>query len=63
MGWINHLFGTKYCPKDVAPIKQKENAETEPFSEVTTSEYFRQTGYNLSGEDIMKPDYILTDDD
>ena len=67
MGWINHLFGTKYCPKDVAPIKQKENAETEPFSEVTTSEYFRQTGYTvfwyLSGEDIMKPDYILTDDD
>lgn len=67
MGWINHLFGTKYCPKDVAPIKQKENAETEPFSEVTTSEYFRQTGYTvfwyLSEEDIMKPDYILTDDD
>lgn len=67
MGWINHLFGTKYCPKDVAPIKQKENAETEPFSEVTTSEYFRQTGYTafwyLSGEDIMKPDYILTGDD
>ena len=67
IGWINHLFGTRYCPKDVAPIKQKENAETEPFSEVTTSEYFRQTGYtafwHMPGEEIMKPDYILTDDD
>lgn len=45
IGWINHLFRTRYCPKDVALIKQKENAETEPFSEVTTSEYFRQTGF------------------
>ena len=67
IGWINHLFGTRYCPKDVASIKKKETAETEPFSEVTTSEYFRQTGYtafwHMPGEEIMKPDYILTDDD
>ncbi len=67
IGWINHLFGTRYCPKDVAPIEQKENAETEPFSEVTTSEYFRQTGYtafwHMLGEEITEADYILTDDD
>lgn len=67
IGWINHLFGTKYCPKDVAPIEQKENAETEPFSEVTTSEYFRQTGYtafwHMPGEERTEADYILTDDD
>ena len=67
IGWINHLFKTRYCPKDVGPIKQKENAETEPFSEVTTSEYFRQTGYtafwHMLGEEITKLDYILTDDD
>lgn len=67
MGWINHLFGTRYCPKDVAPIEQKENAETEPFSELTTSEYFRQTGFtafwHMPGEAITEPDYILTDND
>lgn len=67
IGWINHLFGTKYCPKDVVPIEQKENAKAEPFLEVMTSEYFRQTDYtafwHVYGEETMKTDYILTDDD
>lgn len=48
-------------------MEKKETIETEPFSEITTSEYFRQTGYtafwHMPGEEIMKPDYILTDDD
>lgn len=69
MGWINYLFGTKYCERDVTAIKKKQYASTEPFPEIKTSEYFRQTGYTAfwktpsQMENEPENNYFLTDDD
>lgn len=67
IGWINYLFGTKYCEKDVVPPEEKKNAKTEPFPEVSTTRYFQHlyclSYLSLPEELKKKPYYIFTDSD
>lgn len=67
IGWINYLFGTEYCERDVVPLEEREKADVTPFPKVRTDEYFRHLyylSYLCLPEELRKmPYYAFSDDD
>lgn len=67
VGWINHLFGTEYCERDVVPLEEREKADAIPFPKVRTDECFRHLYYlsyvSLPEKLRKMPYYAFSDDD